>query len=1568
ALPESIKAGQDKNAAPVLQEILRKITADLYLSSLFMPDSQAPALIDPTIKKTISHQKLSSFVNSFSLPIHPPKNDTKAIVSLALPNGYLLGLACLAVASCYIAAPLNISGGATQFQTDVQLASPQCILVLESDVQGLGLEQSWVSEAKIQVIVVQLEPDMTFRAQPLVEDSSVQLIKPRLNSSEDIALILFTSGTTGKKKAVPTTILGILLGTMCVVDSCGLTPQDSCINMMPLNHVGGLVRNLFAPVLSGGSSILCPTFDPALFWDIVEEGRGTWYYASPSMHMGILLECSLRPNAVTVSRLRLVCNAAGDLSPALAVRLRDTFKCTVLPSYGMTECMPISTPPLNYALDRMGTSGVVCGPEISILDESDNPCPSGVAGRINVRGGPIFPGYLKNGKIDKSVFNGAKWFDTGDLGMLDNNGFLYLTGRSKEVINRGGEIISPFEVEEAITVASQKSESTLYKRVKQVLAFSAPHEELQEVVGVALVCPLDRPRPDIRDLHVALKSSLHPSKLPMVIVYIDALPTSNNKLVRTKFAERMDMSPITNDMAMIERHFSAVCPLVDSSLPTKIPNFKFEVNYSTVMKVVESHIHPDLDAFVRTSRRDGTIVVYLAPIKEKHELASWEEIIDDLRSVIAKTVDGFLVPSSLVYLHEPFPRDCNGMIDDEVLDERVKARRKSNSTPLGSETEKQVCKAVSEVLGIEVEEMCSSSDFFELGGDSMSAGRLSSILRRNLGVRAPVDQIFTQSRICDISTLVDQLLNANPKDVHKPVENDTGDTKTYSSSNPLVLFINLLPILLIYPMKSGFRWVVFIYALSAISNSWNNSTIPARFIGLFAAMFISRVVTQIVAPCWGITMKWIIIGKYTKGLYPMWGPYHTRWWLVERILQICGQGVFGHSYFTRVLHCRLLGAKIGRGVVIEKGTTIGEHDLIDIADNVRLDRCVCRPFAVERNTTMYLGQITIGRNSSVGLKSHIAAGSILPEGTFIGGSSSSYEMDDAQQCDEPLPKPHFLTRLLFIIPVQVLVRFISSLPWMGGLGGMVGSESRRSLDGVKAVVTWWATPHRIGFHYLALVLNVCVRPFVWFSCIVVIKKSLDFFRETTNPKPNGSMTVRDNFRRQLLETLVPHGNIRSITELFGLHYEFTSRAVRLMGGKVGKRVYWPGTGPSIEDFDLIDIGDDVVFGAQADIVTTDSTGGSRVKIGRGAMIADRVMLSPGVTIGERAVIGSGAFIKRGQVCGPDTVWIGNRKGSAVCLSKGGASQKTVQRNGEGRADNNSQLPVSDETASSRTERESNRDECTTPFGRAFYEGKAPYYVLGQTPIFLYATLTKIFAKTWWDVRTISTIPLSHILNHSEQLDATWYRPIKIYILAVAIMSALIGTLSLLSLATVITAKWTLLGRRKPGTYHWDRSSYCQRWQLCLATEALPSTLSGRHGVLGMLTGTHFLVLYFRALGADIGTDCALFAGGRQNLMFTEPDLVTLGDRVAVDDASLVAHINTRGLFSLNELRVGSRSALRSGSRLLCGASMGEDAVLLEHTLVMAGDVADCGTVYQGWPADVFRGDRLNVVSTGPLEH
>jgi acyl-CoA synthetase (AMP-forming)/AMP-acid ligase II/acyl carrier protein len=889
-LPEAAKAGHDKDTASILQNVYKQITLSIgTLQSLFISSSDLPSLIDPTTQKTLTHHQLSTFIQNFSLPVLPRRVGPKPVVVLALPNGYLLGLGCLAVSSYYTTAPLNITAGPVQFRNDAELAKPQCILVLESDIERLGLREPWVSEGGIQILLVLPQEDMTFQVQPLDDaPSPAQLITATPNGPDDLALILFTSGTSGTKKVVPITCFGLLTGVHCVMESWGLTPEDSCLNMMPLNHVGGLVRNLFAPVLSGGSTILYPAFDPNMFWDTLENGHGTWYYASPSMHMSILAEASLRGDAVSKCHLRLVCNAAGGLLPALAARLQDTFQCTILPSYGMTECMPISTPPLDYTLDRVGTSGIGCGPEIAILDDLDQHLPPGCVGRINVRGGPTFLGYLKSGKIDRSAFNKSGWFDTGDLGSLDQDGYLYLTGRGKEVINRGGEIISPFEVEEAITMASQDPSSIIFGRVNQVLAFSAPHEVLQEVVGVALVTSSMYPRPDVRDLQSALKSSLHPSKWPVIIFYMDALPTSNNKLVRIKLGDRLDLKPLTDDMKLPERHLEAICPPVNSSLSTKISNSCCALDLPLVLRETQRHLDSNIEAYVGVSHHDGTPIIYLAPLGIMSGVPPLSDVTSIVHGALRRSLDGFLFPSSIMYLDTPFPYQTSGLIDEVALDSMVKALKSRHNPQAASETEFKVRKAFGEVLGFDTDEISSTSDFFDMGGDSLRAGYLLSLLRREVGVRIPVDKLFTSSKVFELCGLIEQI-TADSQDSNSTPHLLPGCTKTYSSTNPLVLMVHLLPIVLFYPMKMGFQWTVLMYALSSISQLWDEPNIPARFLALVASMFISRASTQILAPFCGIIFKWIVIGTYKEGVYPMWGTYHTRWWIVEKALLICGK-------------------------------------------------------------------------------------------------------------------------------------------------------------------------------------------------------------------------------------------------------------------------------------------------------------------------------------------------------------------------------------------------------------------------------------------------------------------------------------------------------------------------------------------------------------------------------------------------------------------------------------------------------------------------------------------------------
>lgn len=464
-----------------------------------------------------------------------------------------------------------------------------------------------------------------------------------------------------------------------------------------------------------------------------------------------------------------------------------------------------------------------------------------------------------------------------------------------------------------------------------------------------------------------------------------------------------------------------------------------------------------------------------------------------------------------------------------------------------------------------------------------------------------------------------------------------------------------------------------------------------------------------------------------------------------------------------------------------------------------------------------------------------------------------------------------------------------------------------------------------------------------------------------------------------IKALYPAKRLHDMTELLGQHYEGTSIAIRLLGGRVGKRVYWPGTGPSIGDYHLLDIGNDVVFGSRAHLVTSDGTGSEPVKVGDRAMIADRVVLLPGVSIGEKTTMGSGALTRRNKTYSDGGTYVGSKDGDALCLNTGpstGAARKGSKapefripnwsENPDVEAAEEKDAEVSVTEVKGRSDSQPSPEDLS-PFGRAFYLKQATFKVFGLPTIIFYSAAITVFTAFYWNVPSISSIQIVALIfrhKHNYFSAHPWYDTPMLYVLFSGMIGVLTTAQAVFALAITIGAKWHLLGRRQPGNYDWDKSPYCQRWQLYLTIEKLRRYCFRGHGILGMLTGTHWLVLYFRALGADVGDDCALFANGRPSLMFTEPDLVSIGARTVVDDASVVAHVNTRGRFDLNRLSIGRRCVLRTGSRLLSGAQMCDDSALLEHTLVMGGDVVEEGWTVQGWPADRFRGRRVRIAREG----
>lgn len=162
-------------------------------------------------------------------------------------------------------------------------------------------------------------------------------------------------------------------------------------------------------------------------------------------------------------------------------------------------------------------------------------------------------------------------------------------------------------------------------------------------------------------------------------------------------------------------------------------------------------------------------------------------------------------------------------------------------------------------------------------------------MRRDLGVRLPVDKLFGASRVCDLTRLVEEklLLNTTQEGSSTPISLP-GCEKTYSSTNPLVLFIHLLPMTIVFPMKVALRWIILMYTLSTLLRVWTDVSICARFLSLIVAMAAGRAITQVITPTVAILVKWIVIGRYREGMYPMWGPYHTRWWFVQKVVLIGG--------------------------------------------------------------------------------------------------------------------------------------------------------------------------------------------------------------------------------------------------------------------------------------------------------------------------------------------------------------------------------------------------------------------------------------------------------------------------------------------------------------------------------------------------------------------------------------------------------------------------------------------------------------------------------------------------------
>jgi acyl-CoA synthetase (AMP-forming)/AMP-acid ligase II/acyl carrier protein len=420
--------------------------------------------------------------------------------AIVMPNGGAFSETLLAVTVVGVALPFNPSYTLFEFesyfvQTEVDF------LVTMSGFAPVARQTA--DRLGLHIIDVDvLSPDAP----------TVALSPPAPN---DVAMVLLTSGSTGHAKRVPLTHSNVCTGARDVSISLHLTPEDRCLSMWELFHVGGLVDLLLAPLHSGGTVIATPGFDARMFFDLMVQRKPTWYQAVPTALAELAL---VAPRVGYVadgaSDLRFVRSVAAALSPNLMAEIKSLFHVPVLTTFGMTEASPLITSTDFDAAEQVeGSVGRSCGTDIGIFDGHWQRQGIDVEGEVAIRGANVFSGYEADTLTNATAFRDG-WFRTGDLGRIDQQGRLFLTGRIKELVNRGGEKVNLREVDDAIL---------LQPGVFQAAAFPVPHRTLGEDVAAAVVLRQGVAVSET-ELRNGVATILAPFKVPRQIIFVQTLP------------------------------------------------------------------------------------------------------------------------------------------------------------------------------------------------------------------------------------------------------------------------------------------------------------------------------------------------------------------------------------------------------------------------------------------------------------------------------------------------------------------------------------------------------------------------------------------------------------------------------------------------------------------------------------------------------------------------------------------------------------------------------------------------------------------------------------------------------------------------------------------------------------------------------------------------------------------------------------------------------------------------------------------------------------------------------------
>jgi oxalate---CoA ligase len=459
------------------------------------------------------------------------RNDRLAIV---LANGPEMAT-CFISAACGVAsAPLNPAYRADEFEFYLSDLNAKALVVEHNSTSpAIAVAQ------KLGVPIIDLtagEVAGDFTLSPRQAGSTAAAKQGGFAQPSDTSMVLHTSGTTSRPKIVPLSQANLCASATNIAATLQFQPTDCGLNIMPLFHIHGLIAGVLAP-LAAGSQVFCtPGFNALKFFGWMVEAKPTWYTAVPTMHQAIVGRASKNSAVIQRHPLRFIRSSSSSMPPQVILELEAAFGAPLIESYGMTEAThQMASNPLPPAARKPGSVGIAAGPEIAIMNDEGALLKQGEIGEIVIRGANVTAGYENNAKANAEAFTDGQnsgWFRTGDQGTLDAQGYLSLTGRLKEIINRGGEKISPREVDEILMD---------HKAVAQVVCFGMPHPKLGEEVAAVVVLREGAAATE-RELQDFVASRAADFKVPKKILFMDEIPKgATGKLQRIGLAAKLGL-------------------------------------------------------------------------------------------------------------------------------------------------------------------------------------------------------------------------------------------------------------------------------------------------------------------------------------------------------------------------------------------------------------------------------------------------------------------------------------------------------------------------------------------------------------------------------------------------------------------------------------------------------------------------------------------------------------------------------------------------------------------------------------------------------------------------------------------------------------------------------------------------------------------------------------------------------------------------------------------------------------------------------------------------------------------